>query len=101
MTRRQRLEQMLKENPDDPFLLYGLAMDQQSAGEDEAAVAGFDRVHAVDPSYVAAYFQKAQILARLSRTDDARDTLRAGIAAARATGDDHAIAEMSEFLNSL
>ena len=101
MTRREQLQQLLQESPEDPFLLYALAMEERSAGNEEAALAGLDQVLAVDSRYVAAYFQKGQILAGLEKPDDARKVLREGIAVAGQVGDVHAAGEMTEFLESL
>ncbi len=101
MTRREKLLQMLQEDPDDAFLLYGLAMEDQSAEDWESALASFDRVLTVDPESVAAYFQKGQILARLRRPEEARSALEAGIAVGRKIGDAHAVGEMTEFLQNL
>lgn len=101
MTRREKLQQMLQDSPDDAFLLYGLAMEHQSSEEWDDALATLDRVVTVDPDYVPAYFQKGQILARLERTEEARSSLQSGIAVARKVGDDHAVGEMTEFLQGL
>ncbi len=101
MTRREKLLRMLQEDPDDAFLLYGLAMEDQSAEDWESALASFDRVLTVDPQSVAAYFQKGQILARLERPGDARSALEAGINVGRKIGDAHAVGEMTEFLQNL
>lgn len=101
MSRRDQLLQMLQENPDDTFLLYALAMDERATGNDQAALAGYDRVLGVDARYVAAYFQKGQILAGLERHDSAREVLREGIRVANEVGDAHAAGEMNEFLATL
>ena len=37
-SRKEQLEEMLAEDPGDPFLHYGLAMEHASAGDDRAAV---------------------------------------------------------------
>lgn len=101
MTRREQLQQMLQENQDDTFLLYALAMEERSAGDDQAALAGLQRVLAVDSRYVAAYFQSGQILAGLGRNDDAVAILQQGITMANQVGDAHAAGEMNEFLASI
>ena len=101
MTRREKLQQMLQESPDDVFLLYGMAMEHQSAEDWEAALTSFDQVLRVDPDYVAAYFQKGQILARLDRAEEARSALEAGIDIGRKVDDAHAVGEMTEFLQNL
>ena len=101
MSRRNQLLQMLRDSPNDAFLQYALAMEDRSAGEDEAALAGLRRVLNADRSYVAAYFMQGQILAGLGRYDDARAILQDGIAVAKTTGDAHAAGEMTELLASL
>jgi hypothetical protein len=58
-------------------------------------------LQADDPAYIPAFFMAGQQLARLERTQDARDVLRDGIQQAQAQGDTHAAGEMTEFLGSL
>ena len=101
MSRRDQLQQMLQESPNDTFLLYALAMEERSGGDDVAALAGLDRVLSVDAGYVAAYFQKGQILTALERIEEARQSLQEGITVAQQAGDAHAATEMTEFLATL
>jgi predicted Zn-dependent protease len=100
-TRKQQLEEMLAEDPNDPFLRYGLAMEYVSAGDLEAAVRGFRDLIGVAPDYVAAYHQAGQSLARLGRAAEARDLLRQGVAAAARQNDAHAKGEMEALLDTL
>jgi predicted Zn-dependent protease len=100
-TRRQQLEEMLREDPGDPFLWYGLAMEQAGAGEHEAALRTFDELRRRDPDYVPAYLQAGQLLARLDREEEARAVFQIGIAVARKKGDLHAAGEMEGFLDGL
>jgi Tfp pilus assembly protein PilF len=100
-TRKQQIEEMLAEDPNDPFLRYGLAMEYVSAGDDEAAVRCLRELSAVDPNYVPAYQQAGQALVRLGRPDEAGDALRQGIAVARRKGDAHAADEMQGMLEGL
>lgn len=100
-TRRQQIEEMLAEDPNDPFLRYGLAMDHVSAGDDEGAVRCFRDLIAVAADYVPAYHQAGQALLRLGRADEARGILRQGIAAARQQGNFHAAEEMQGLLDSM
>ncbi|QDT35942.1 tetratricopeptide repeat protein [Stratiformator vulcanicus] len=101
MSRRVQLEQMIAEDPTDPFAKYAYAKECESEGDLPAALAGFDRVIKEHPDYVPAYFQKGQALAGDGEVDDAAEILRAGIEVARRTGDAHALGEMTEFLESL
>ena len=101
MTRREKIEAMLAEEPHDLFLRYSLAMELDKAGEHDDSLAKLVELTREDPPYVAAFFMMGQQLARLSRISDARAVLRDGIEAARVQGDSHAAGEMSEFLASL
>lgn len=101
MSRREKIEAMLAEDPGDTFLRYSLAMELDKEGEHDASIAKFKDLTRDDPPYVPAFFMAGQQLARLGRNEEARAIIREGIAAARSQGDDHAANEMSEFLNSL
>ena len=100
-TRRQMLEEFVAAKPNDAFARYGLAMECANSGDTAAADEQFKLLLSGHPDYVAAYFQYGQFLARLGRTDDARNTLTTGIATARRTGDDHARSEMEVALADL
>ena len=101
MSRREKIEAMLVEDPGDTFLRYSLAMELDKEGAHDASLAKFGELTSDEPPYVPAFFMSAQQLARIGRIDDARARLRTGIEAARAQGDLHAAGEMSEFLASL
>jgi Flp pilus assembly protein TadD len=101
MTRKEQIEAMLRETPDDPFLHYGLAMEFVSAGNDAAAIERFRTLLAIDADYVPAYLQAGQALVRTGRQEEARNTLMEGIKAAKRKGDDHALGEMQGFLDGL
>jgi Tfp pilus assembly protein PilF len=95
------LEQFLTQKPADAFARYGLAMECAKEGDNRAAAEHFEKLLHNDPSYVAGYFQFAQLLARLGRTDEARKLLSDGIIVAQKSGDMHARDEMQSALNSL
>lgn len=101
MNRRQKLEALLAESPDDSFLQYALAMQCVTDGDDSAAVTGMGELIERDPQYVPAYFQLAQIVVRQGENDRARQLLTRGIEMARRAGDDHAEGEMRGFLEQI
>ncbi|MEM9657449.1 MAG: hypothetical protein AAF961_03725 [Planctomycetota bacterium] len=101
MSRREKIEAMLADAPDDVFLRYGLAMELEKEGDHSASLAKLAELVEGQPPYVPAYFMAAQQLTRLGRVGEARTYLRNGIEAAREQGDAHAAGEMSEFLSSL
>ncbi|MGE0609298.1 MAG: hypothetical protein AB7O62_19560 [Pirellulales bacterium] len=100
-TRREKIEAMLADEPQDVFLRYTLAMEQEKAGEHEASLAGFRGLMQDATPYVPAFFRAGQQLVGLDRVDEARAALRDGIEAARQQGDSHAAGEMAELLASL
>jgi Flp pilus assembly protein TadD len=100
-TRKQQLQEMLADEPNDAFLRYGLAMEYMSEGNDEEAVRHFRELFTVTPDYVPAYHQGAQALLRLGKAEDARVVLRTGIAFALKQGNPHTAEEMQELLASI
>jgi tetratricopeptide (TPR) repeat protein len=101
MSRREKIEAMLADEPRDTFLRYSLAMELEKEGDHDASLAKFNELTRDDPPYVPAFFMAAQQLAKLDRINEARSYLRDGIEAARTQGNAHAAGEMSEFLSSL
>jgi Flp pilus assembly protein TadD len=100
-TRKQQIEEMLAEDPNDPFLRYGLAMEHVAEGQDDEAVRCFQELLRVSPDYVPGYMQAGRALTRLGREEEARAMYRSGITAARQKGDAHAAEEMQSFLEQL
>ena len=95
------LEAFVKANPNDAFGRYGLAIECGNQGDDAAAIENFEKLLATHPDYVTGHFQFGQLLARLGRTDEARQRLKTGMEAALRTGDQHALAEMETALAQL
>jgi predicted Zn-dependent protease len=101
MSRREKIEAMLADEPNDTFLRYSLAMELDKEGDHDASLARLGELTRDQPPYVPAFFMAAQQLVRLDRVNEARTYLRDGIDAARAQNNAHAAGEMSEFLVSL
>jgi hypothetical protein len=100
-TRRQVLEEFVEKSPADAFSRYGLAMECVSSGDPAAAIRQFGLLLEQHADYVPAYLMYAQLLARESRSDEAKQILSKGIAAAAQKGDQHAAAEMETLLADL
>jgi hypothetical protein len=101
MSRREKIEAMLVEDPTDTFLRYSFAMELDKESRHEESLATFGQLTKEVPPYIPAFFMAGQQLARLGRTEEARAILRDGIEQARMQGDAHAAGEMSEFLASV
>jgi hypothetical protein len=101
MSRREKIESMLADEPHDTFLRYSLAMELDKEGDHEGSLLRLSELSLDSPPYVPAFFMAAQQLVRLARVDEARTYLRSGIEAARQQANAHAAGEMSELLASL
>jgi Flp pilus assembly protein TadD len=101
MTRKQQLETMLADEPNDPELRYMLAMEHVSEGDDEGALRRFRELFKLAPDYTPAYHMAGRTLERLGRVEEAREVLRRGIPVAEKRRDAHAAGEMQELLDSL
>jgi tetratricopeptide (TPR) repeat protein len=99
--RMQQLRRMLDKSPDDPFLLYGIAMEHKKLGDAADAIQFFERTIQVDPGYCYAYYQRGQTLEQAGDEDGAKQAYRDGIAAAVKKGDPHARAELEAALDLL
>jgi tetratricopeptide (TPR) repeat protein len=99
-SRREKIEEMLQNEPDDVFLRYGLAVEYDNEERYDESLALFTGLTHDKPPHVPSFFRGAQLLARLDRIEEARAVLRAGIEEARQQDNAHAAAEMSEFLAS-
>jgi Tfp pilus assembly protein PilF len=101
MNRREKLEALLVQSPDDAFLRYALALAWVSEGNPSAARQGLEALIASDPQYVPAYFQLAQLQVAQGEAEHAKPVLTRGIEAARRAGDGHAEGEMRGLLEQL
>jgi tetratricopeptide (TPR) repeat protein len=99
----RQIEALLREDPDDPFLRYGLAMEYAASGELERGAELLLELIArpAGSPYIPAYLQAGQMLIRLQRIDEARQILQQGIVVAQAAADWHAASEMQSFLESI
>jgi len=99
--RLTRLLALLAAEPEDGFVLYGLAQECQKLGRFDDAVGYYDRAIAADPKQCYAFFHKAKTLEAAGRRADAAATLSAGMARARAVGDHKAANEIEAYLDEL
>src|SRR5215470_20449799 len=100
-TRRQMLEDIVAQKPDDAFSRYGLALECMNSGDTAAAEQHFRALLERNTTYIPGYQMYGQLLVRESRKEEARQVLTNGIAAANKAGNQHARSEMEALLNDL
>ena len=101
MNRMELLKGFLDQDPKDSFSRYALALEYVKAGQPEDARREFEYVRDNDPSYVATYFQLAQLYRSLGLKHEAEMTYRSGITVASKAGDGHTQSELEGALESL
>jgi len=101
LSRREKIEAMLVDDPRDVFLRYSLSLELEKEGRHEESLQGLRGLMKDQSPYVPAFFMAAQHLVKQSRVAEARSALRDGIEEARRQGNAHAAGEMSEMLSSL
>jgi predicted Zn-dependent protease len=94
------LEKITSEGSTDPFAWYGLALEYKTLGRVDDALRTFEALRKSTPDYVAMYLMCGQMLADAGRPT-AREWLEAGVAAARAKRDSHALGELEAALDAL
>ena len=101
ISRRAKIEAMLAEEPHDTFLRYSLAMELQKEEAWDDSLRCFHDLMRDEPAHVPSFFMAAKLLVQRRRVEEARAVLRDGIEQAREQGNQHAAAEMAEFLMAL
>ena len=100
-SRLEKLEEFTRQNPQDAFAHYGLAMEYKDAGRKDDALETFNALLGFKPDYTAAYYHAGVTLGELGRTDEARDYLTRGMEVAKKNGDFHTLSELEEAISSL
>jgi len=95
------LNEILQLDPTNAFARYGLAMEHNTQGHTDLALAEFTTLIHHNPDYVPAYQMSAQTLAKLGRTEEAVTRLQEGLTAAHRTNNAHAANEMQTLLDDL
>ena len=95
------LEQATASGKADSFAWYALALEYKGLGRIDDARATFAKLRERDPGYVPMYLMCATMLDGAGDGDGAREWLVAGVAAARAKGDAHALGELEGALAAL
>lgn len=96
-----QLETLLRDDPQDAFVLYGLAQEYAKRGDTAQAVSFYDRCLAADPMYLYAYYHKARALQQAGQSQEALATVKAGLENASRAQDAHAADELSTLLDEL
>ena len=101
MTRRKQLEELLKEDSNDAFLQYGLALEDAKEGEVLGAASRLEKLLKDQPEYLGAYYQLGQWYEQLSEIEKAKAIYELGIVLAKKLGNKKTEGEMRTALENL
>lgn len=100
MDRKAQLLAFLEDTPNDPFLLYALALEYVKT-EDEQAIALFERLMNEHPEYLATYYHFGKWKEKHGDKEAAMEVYREGIKKAKAAREQHTLAELQSALLEL
>jgi Tfp pilus assembly protein PilF len=96
--RLTQLQKLLERQPNDTFILYGIALEYKKDGDPTKALYYLSRVTKIDPGYCYAYHQRGLIYESQNDLAAARQAYTEGIEAATKKGDAHARDEIAAAL---
>lgn len=93
-SRLSQIESMLREQPNDPFLLFALAKEHEKNEEAKKAIIVFEKLRQLHPDYVGLYYHLAALYAETEQSNLAKTIYIQGIEVARKQNEHHALSEL-------
>ncbi len=91
--RLEYLFELLKETPEDPFLIYGIALEYRKT-QPEKALAYFEQLLETHPDYLPTYYQAAGLYAEMNKRAEADKTYMKGLEISTKQANHHAYKEL-------
>lgn len=101
MNRIARIQEMLKENPQDLFLRHAMALEWIKLGNEAEARILFEAILTDAPNYVGSYYHLAKLLERVGETNLAISWYEKGMEAAKKAKDQHSYNELQSAYEDL
>lgn len=99
--RLDHLRDLLKAEPNDPFLHYGIAMEHLSRENWSEALAALKELITRFPEYVPSWYQYGKLLFETGHPEKSAEILTQGIDYANKAGDRHAAGELKTLLDDV
>ncbi len=99
--RLSQLEDLLKEDPTDSFLHYGIALEYAKKGNVEEAIARIEKLLSEKPDYLGAYYQLGHYYEVVKKDREAIHIYEKGILLAKKLGNIKTMNELREALQQL
>jgi tetratricopeptide (TPR) repeat protein len=98
MQRLQDIQEMLKNEPNDSFLNYALALEYAKTNDIKKAIEIIEGLLARDESYLGAYYQLGKYLEQIEQSKKALATYKKGIVIAKKQNNNKTLRELNEAL---
>lgn len=96
-----KLAARIKENPNDSFSKFALALELLKIDQTSKAQTLFENIRLNDPDYVGVYYHLANLYIKLDENKKALKTYKLGIDIATRLKDSHAASELQGALTAL
>jgi tetratricopeptide (TPR) repeat protein len=97
-SRLEQLQQMLKEEPLDPFLNYAIALEHAKNGDVQKAITIIEEVLMRDENYLGAYYQLGKYYEENDQKEKAISTYKKGIEIAKKQNNRKTLGELNTAL---
>ncbi len=99
MERLAQLLTMMRDKPNDPFLIFALALEYRSAEKQAESRGYFERLVNEFPDYVATYYQYGKMEEETGNVRKALELYNKGIEKAKASGDQKTARELQQAID--
>lgn len=100
MNRLDQLQKFYEEDPNDPFNLYGLALEVSKTDRSQGLTL-FRQLMVGFPDYVPAYYQSAVLAIELAEVDNVKEILEKGMEWAKSKNDLKSYNELQQLWNEV
>ena len=100
MNRLEQLQKFYEEEPNDPFNLYGLALEISKSDRTQGQILFYQLIVGF-PDYVPAYYQAALLAIEMAQPKEAKVTLENGMRWAKSKNDFKAFNELQQLWNEV
>jgi len=100
-SRLDQLQELLREDPQDNFLLFALAQEYEKGEYFAEAIQQYETLRKEHADYVGTYYHLAKLYVRQSDYQKAMEVYGEGILVAQQQGDRHALSELMAAKNLL
>lgn len=98
MERKEFIKNEIKQEPENPFNYYLLALELKKEGDVDSSIETFNLLVVNFPNYIATYYSFVDYLLELGKDDKAKEILDTGIERAEASGSTKALHELKQLL---